>query len=218
MILLHLVSLSIVSTNGSANSNLFIDDVSLISGRTISGNAGIAGASLNWSINGALNSRVADNNGNYTLGVPLGWTGTVTPSKSCYTFSPPYIPYSNVVTDQIAQDYIATFQPTFILSGNVGMAGATLWYVDNGPKTATADGSGIYSITVPCGWSGTVTPYMTGYTFKPINRAYNSMQSNQTGQDYTAQACAGCGDVNVTIGGNPMGSYTLASGQEVVPG
>ena len=169
---------------------------------------------MNWSVNGMPNSRVADNNGNYTIGVPSGWTGTVTPSKSCYTFSPSYIPYSNVVTDYISQDYIATFQPTSILSGNAGMPGATLWYMDNGPKTAWADGSGNYTITVPCGWSGTVTSYMTGYTFTPLNRSYANLASNQTAQDYTAQACGGCADIHVLLGGNTAGKYTLSNGQE----
>ncbi len=52
----------------------------------------------------------------------------------------------------------------YIISGNVGVAGATLSYTDGGPKTVTADGSGLYSFQVPAGWSGTVTPSKAGIT------------------------------------------------------
>jgi hypothetical protein len=64
------------------------------------------------------------------------------------------------------------------------------------------------------GWSGVVTPYKSGYTFAPVNKLYSNVQSHQTSQNYTATACVGCADVQVTMGGNPMGGYTLASGQE----
>ena len=70
---------------------------------------------------------------------------------------------------------------------------------------------------VPVDWSGTVTPSKTGYLFSPINRAYTNLQSNQTSQNYNAQVCTGCADVLVSIKGDPMGSYVLASGGVVMP-
>jgi Zn-dependent metalloprotease len=72
------------------------------------------------------------------------------------------------------------------VSGNAGVAGVTLNYVDGTPKTATADGSGDYSIIVPKGWTGTVTPTGSGFTFMPVSRSYSNLQSSQTAQDYTA--------------------------------
>ena len=104
-----------------------------------------------------------------------------------------------------------------LISGNVGVAGATLSYMDNGPQTVTADGSGDYSITAPYGWSGTVTPYETGYTFSPVNRTYGNVQNNQPGQNYTAQVCVNCADISVTIAGAPLGNYTLPSMGSVTP-
>jgi hypothetical protein len=103
--------------------------------------------------------------------------------------------------------------PSIIISGNTGVGGVTLSYTDGAPKTATSDGSGNYSISVPAGWSGTVTPYKTGYHFTPFSRTYSNLQSSQTAQNYTAQACAGCADVNVLIGGAPSGAYTLDAGE-----
>jgi M6 family metalloprotease-like protein len=74
----------------------------------------------------------------------------------------------------------------FAISGNAGVGGATLSYTDGTPKTATADGSGLYSFVVPSGWSGTVTPSKTGYTFSPVSRSYTNVLANQTEQNYTA--------------------------------
>jgi RHS repeat-associated protein len=39
---------------------------------------------------------------------------------------------------------------------------------------------------VPQGWSGTVTPSATGYSFAPASRSYSSIGSNQAAQDYAA--------------------------------
>ena len=83
------------------------------------------------------------------------------------------------------------------------------------PKSVTADGSGNYSITVLTGWSGTVTPYKSGYTFTPIDRSYSNVQSNQTAQNYVAQVCTGCADISVDIGGDLKGSYTAPPGSSL---
>jgi hypothetical protein len=111
-------------------------------------------------------------------------------------------------------DDVRVYNCLVTITGNAGAAGVTLSYYDGSLKSVISDINGDYTITVPCGWSGVVTPYLTGYTFTPINRTYNNVQSDQTSQNYTATACVGCADVQVTMGGNPLGGYTLASGQE----
>jgi hypothetical protein len=72
------------------------------------------------------------------------------------------------------------------ISGNAGVAGATLSYIDGTTKTVTADGSGNYTINVPPGWSGVVTPSKAGYVFTPGSRTYTNVTSDQSNQDYTA--------------------------------
>ncbi len=79
---------------------------------------------------------------------------------------------------------------TYTISGNTGVGGATLRYTDGTPRAATADGSGLYSFTVSPGWTGTVTPSKTGYTFSPSNRSYASVFTNQTAQNYIATSLA----------------------------
>jgi hypothetical protein len=86
---------------------------------------------------------------------------------------------------------------SLIISGNAGVAGATLSYTDGTSKTATADGSGNYSFTVPSNWSGTVTPSLAGYSFTPSSRSYTNITVDQTDQDYTASVTT-FADVPVT--------------------
>jgi hypothetical protein len=87
----------------------------------------------------------------------------------------------------------------FIISGNVGVGGATLSYTDATLKTATSLPDGSYSLAVSSNWSGTVTPTHPCYNFTPANKSYNNVTSNQTAQNYTptfnnAPVCA------VTVG------------------
>ena len=155
---------------------------------SISGSTGIGGVTLNYT-GGPTNT---DDSGAYSIIVPYGWSGTITPSLSGYYFYPENKNYVNVQADQTDQNFTST-GITFIISGNAGVGGATLRYTDGTPKTAISDASGNYSFTVPYSWSGTVTPSKTGLTFSPVNRSYTNIQSNQTDQNFTAL---------VTISGN----------------
>jgi hypothetical protein len=83
----------------------YADHVAAYGVLTISGNAGIGGATLNFT----GGSTTADSTGNYFIGIPNGWSGTVTPSKTNYTFSPGSKVYSGVASPQTGQDYSATY-------------------------------------------------------------------------------------------------------------
>jgi hypothetical protein len=77
------------------------------------------------------------------------------------------------------------------ISGNAGVAGATLTYTDSTVKTITADASGNYSIKVPYKWSGKVTPTKSGVpAFSPAYRTYTNVITNLTGQYYKANKLA----------------------------
>lgn len=57
---------------------------------------------------GLSGSPVTDNLGNYSAKVKFGWTGIVTPAKTGYIFTPSSINYSDVISDQVNQDYMAS--------------------------------------------------------------------------------------------------------------
>lgn len=77
-----------------------------ISGYVKEDGAGLSGVTMS----GLPGSPVTDATGFYSDTVPSGWTGTVTPSLAGYTFDPSFIPYTNVITDQINQNYEVTYK------------------------------------------------------------------------------------------------------------
>jgi hypothetical protein len=88
----------------------WLDDVHIYTCTTapvtyhISGNAGIAGATLSYT----GGSTTAATDGSYSFTVNSGWNGMVIPSKSGVTFAPDHRYYSNVMIDQVSQNYYPT--------------------------------------------------------------------------------------------------------------
>ncbi len=150
---------------------------------TILGNAGVGGAVLSYT-DGTPKTVTADSTGAYSIRVPANWSGTITPSKSGYFFTPRNASFTNLTAGQTIQNFTAIV--AYVISGNVGVAGATLSYVETTPRTVTSDVSGNYSISVPSGWTGTVTPAHPCYNFTPANRSYTNVTANQPSQNYTA--------------------------------
>ena len=142
-----------------------------ISGKTGTGNVTLEG------FPGAASS---DATGLYTVQVPYGWSGSVTPVKEGYSFDPPNSTYDSLSKDG-KQDYKAQ-AITFQISGSTGIGGVILRGLPNSPVSGP-DGS--YSVNVPYKWSGTVTPAKTGYTFEPAKQEYKEVLDLAT-QDYTA--------------------------------
>ena len=72
--------------------------------RIISGNVGAPAALLSY-VDGTSKNVLTDASGNYFLMVSNNWSGTVTPSKAGYSFSPVSRTYTDVITDMYNQDY-----------------------------------------------------------------------------------------------------------------
>ncbi|MHC4474417.1 MAG: hypothetical protein ACYTEL_02150 [Planctomycetota bacterium] len=131
---------------------------------------------------------IADANGYYELAVASGWSGTVTPSKPGWGFDPPNRVYSNIIADEMDEDYTA-WQPK--ISGRLTdmtgkeMVGVLVW-ADNGGGLYFTDPNGAYEATVPQDWSGTVMPAESGRIFDPAHRVYSNVVSDQNDQDYAA--------------------------------
>jgi hypothetical protein len=157
-----------------------------ISGTVTAGGA-LADVTLTFSNGGG--TAVTNASGQYIRTVPLGWSGTATPAKTGYIFTPANRSYTSVSSDQTGQNYTAVYQ-TINVSGTVrsgasGLSGVVMTGLPGNPST---DGSGAYTATVGTGWSGTVWPVKSGYTFTPTCRSYASLSSSQTSQDYDGVA------------------------------
>ncbi len=96
-----------------------------VSEYSISGNTGAGGVVLSYTY-GTSKTVISQADGSYSFQVPPGWSGTVTPSKSGYIFSPTNRTYTNVTGNQTGQDYMAI--PLYSISGNAGVGGVILSY------------------------------------------------------------------------------------------
>jgi len=140
-----------------------------ISGRVSLAGSGVGGVTL--TLNNGVGNATTDSDGYYTAFVPMGWSGTATPSKEGLVFEPEERTYVDLNTAQADQDYTPYVAITGIIETlsctpphiQVPMIGVTVTAVGNsGSWTDTTGSSGHYDIRVPLGWSGTVTPSQEG--------------------------------------------------------
>jgi phosphatidylethanolamine-binding protein (PEBP) family uncharacterized protein len=101
-----------------------------------------------------------------------------------------YTLYDGRATWDYAGKASAATPPTLQVSGTVTLQGAALSGVSftatGGASCTKSNGAGQYACTVPQGWSGTVTPFLSGYNFTPPSRGYSNVVANQATQGYTA--------------------------------
>ncbi len=133
-----------------------------------------------------------DAGGNYKFPVEPGWSGTVTPTKAGYTFSPPSQSYTGVTTSREAGDYtdrssLPRVSGKVTASGGTGVPGVSIEFSGDGGTVYTyTDSKGNYRHVVEYGWSGVVTPSKVNHRFDPPERLYNYVDSDLRGRDYTA--------------------------------
>jgi hypothetical protein len=148
--------------------------------------------------NNGGSSDTTDANGYYQLTVDYGWSGTVAPSKTGYTFEPNAVEYNIVTTDK--NDSYTAILDTFIISGYAVDSGLTpladvlvLPDNDGGPYTTkyyggghdTTDANGYYEVLVDYNWSGNVVPSKYAYAFEPNSIEYiNVTEGKAEAQDY----------------------------------
>jgi hypothetical protein len=89
--------------------------------------------------------------------------------------------------------YVSALPVTYTISGSVTYNGAALANVVMAglPNNPVTNSAGQYSALVSSGWSGTVTPTLSGYVFTPANRAYPKVTADQISQGYTAKPSDG---------------------------
>jgi len=135
--------------------------------------------------------------GTYSFSLAHGWSGTVTPSKAGWVFEPRQRTYNGLMTGQTNQNYVGyqgssrvTISGAVKQSNGTGIPGVTLTFIP-GQGTATTDDNGDYSKLVLSGWSGTVTPSKTGYSFSPTSRTYSDIRTDLPNQDYIDYSAGG---------------------------
>lgn len=152
------------------------------------GNSGISQVTV--SANNGGGSGTTDSAGRYSLIVPYGWSGRVTPARGDYMFSPAYRDFTNVTEDRADRNYARA--ETHTISGYVraadgsGISGVTL-SADDGGGSGVTNSIGYYRLTVLRGWAGRVTPSKPDYSFGPPHRDYTAVVYNRTNRNYSEQ-------------------------------
>ncbi len=135
---------------------------------------------------------VSDRTGTFSDTVSYGWSGTVRPEFTPYTFKPPERTYTTLKTSMLAEDYTFIPPDDRVVSGRVtlrdangaGVDSVRLTFSDGG--TVFTHGGGIYSKGVKYGWSGTIVPWFDAYTFDPDTIPLTNVTSNTTDQNFFA--------------------------------
>ncbi len=163
----------------------------IVSGRiTDSGGSGLSNAQLSFSNGGWTTT--TNSNGDYSQVVTYNWSGTVTPTKAGYYFTPTYRTYSNVLSNQTSQNY-TTAGIANTISGRItdgsgsGLSNVELTFSNSG-GTVVTNSNGEYSHSVADNWSGDVIPSKKSYLFSPSSKSYTKVKSNFSNQDYRAEA------------------------------
>jgi Right handed beta helix region len=112
-----------------------------------------------------------------------------------------------------------TYTLPVTISGYVRTAGSSPVsgvIMDGLPSTPSTDATGYYiDPAVPSGWSGTVTPLKTGWTFSPLSLAYTDVTVDQINQNYTGSGGLAVPTVT-TAAATSVTSTTAASGGSIV--
>ncbi len=169
---------------------------------------GLDGVTITFSNGGPVVTTAGG--GLYTATVNSGYTGAVSASATGYTFSAP-LNISTVVANQTGKNFTVLTQT---ISGTVTKNGAGVQNVlitfSNGAGTATTNGSGNYSRTVPAGYTGTATATLTNYQLSaPI--AFTGLSASATGQNFTVTAVRITGIIYFQVSTNPRPGVTLTA-------
>jgi FtsP/CotA-like multicopper oxidase with cupredoxin domain len=164
--------------------------VVLISGHVALGTGSLSGVTITFNPGGTVTT---DGSGNYSKQLVSPWSGTITPSLPGYAFTPVSLSLNGVTTDQVNQNFTAfrgiTVYGLVLLNGNPAtpLSGVTMTF-SNGGGAVVTDANGLYTRNVPRGWSGTLTPSLTGYAFTPVSRSFTNLTTNPAGQNFSARA------------------------------
>jgi hypothetical protein len=137
----------------------------------------------------AKNMRIGtDTEGNYSVTVPLGWSGTITPTLGNHQFSPESVSLKSVQSTTPNIDFVGTYTGTYFISGYVkDISGQPIAQIEieGFPEEISTNEFGFYIAEVPARWRGTITPLLAGYEFSPNSIAVPEVNSNRVDQNFT---------------------------------
>jgi hypothetical protein len=206
-------------------------------GITISGNAGTNGVVLSY-VDAGTKTVTSLADGSYSLDVPVEWSGTVTPSHTCFNFTPANRTYSNLAINQTTQNYTPVFNAASgcaninvniggVSRGTYGLppqAGFRVNYtgLDSGPVKVISSNAVPIIAAIREAWqvSGVTTSFsqLMGLPLSQVSDtyvfpAYNNVTLDEQLRIGNVDTVAST--VTVTIGGVLRGTYDLDPNEAV---
>ncbi|MCP4352882.1 MAG: hypothetical protein GY795_46115, partial [Desulfobacterales bacterium] len=161
--------------------------------------------------------------GIYSVTVYDGWSGSISPSKTDYTFNPEKIDFRNIDSQLENQNFEESVEE-FIISGVISTKGSTpipdVQLMVAGVTFTSTDSNGYYEIIEKERWTGNVRPSFLK-RLDPFLRLYYNLSENKTGENYTCQCYSisgyirsktGNGVAGVALNGLPGSPVTDAEG------
>jgi hypothetical protein len=142
-------------------------------------------------------------------------TYTVVPTLAATSFTPPST-LVNLNTDRLEVDFATISNPTsfnvlgVVTEGSQGLEGVTVTLTPGGAEAVT-DATGTFVLSAVDPGDYTLTPSLTDFTFDPLNRAVTVVNSDVSGQNFTAVSTIPVFNVSgsVTDGASGIPNVTL---------
>ena len=149
-----------------------------------------AGTSTTMNLSGsAISTAPVDQSGNYSFSNLKNGSYTITPSNSNFTFTPTSQTVTVNGANVTGANFSAAAVPTFSVSGNAGIAGATVALTPSGEAgtnaTTTSDTSGNYTFPQVVNGAYTVSPSRSGATFSPTSQSITVNGANIAGVNFS---------------------------------
>ena len=168
-----------------------------------------------------VGTAVTDASGLYTRYVPTRYSGSVTPALAGWMFTPISRNLTNVTAAPASQNFTGAqlFTVTGTITSNgLPLAGVRVTFSNNAGVFATTTAAGTYTQTLVKGWTGTITPTLTGRIFLPAVVTVTTPLAGNLVQNFvTAQTIAGV--ASTRVGGANVGlagvTITLSTGGTV---
>jgi len=169
---------------------VYYTNQSLLNSVTLSGNIKddqgkpLAGVTIE-----AKNVRVGSNmQGDFSVIVPSGWSGKITPSLGNYVFNPQSFSITDAQDSKGDINFVGTYIGTHFVSGTISdISGQPIAQIllSGFPEPVYTNDFGYYVVEVPARWSGTITPILNGYVFNPNSLVIPEVRSNMIEQNFT---------------------------------
>jgi len=134
------------------------------------------------------NMRIGTNaEGNFSVTLPLGWSGTITPQLGKHIVEPESVSIANAQGSSSDINFVAKYIGTYFISGFIkDISGQPVAQIplEGFPQNVSTNELGYYVAEVPARWQGIITPVFNGFQFNPNAIVITEVNSDRSDQNF----------------------------------